>query len=315
MNEEIEGASHHAPVLLGPAVRALNLKADGCYVDGTFGRGGHSGAILGELGSGGRLLAIDRDPDAIADAPDALTTDPRFELINGRFSELLRYADERDLVGQVDGVLLDLGVSSPQLDEADRGFSFRSDGPLDMRMDPTSGRSAATWLEKVDEQTLKQVLKQFGEEPFAGRIAKAIVREREIEPISRTAELARIINDAAPKRPGSKRHPATRSFQAIRIYLNDELGELRTALEASIDVLKQGGRLCVISFHSLEDRIVKRFMRDASTEPPQYRGLPDIPEAARPKLKVVGKAVAPTDEEIAANPRARSARLRTAERL
>jgi 16S rRNA (cytosine1402-N4)-methyltransferase len=315
VNEETEGASHHAPVLLGSAIEGLNLKADGCYMDGTFGRGGHSGAILRELGSDGRLLAIDRDPDAIAAAADSLTDDPRFELINGKFSELKRHAAERDLVGQVDGLLLDLGVSSPQLDEAERGFSFRTDGPLDMRMDPTAGPSAAEWLGTVDEQTLKQVLKEFGEEQFASRIAKAIVREREIEPISRTAQLARIINDATPKRHASRRHPATKSFQAIRIFLNDELGELRTALDDSVDVLRKGGRLCVISFHSLEDRIVKRFMRDASSEPEQYRGLPDMPDDVRPKLRVVGKAMAPTDEEVDANPRARSARLRVAERL
>ena len=315
MNEELEGASHHAPVLLAPAIAGLNLKADGCYLDGTFGRGGHSAAILNELGSSGRLIAFDRDPDAIAAAPATLTDDPRFELVNDRFSELLRYATERDLVGKVDGLLLDLGVSSPQLDEAERGFSFRADGPLDMRMDPSTGPSAAEWLATVDEKKLRRVLKEFGEEQFAARIASAIVHERANEPISRTAQLARIINDASPKRHASKKHPATKSFQAIRIFLNDELGELRTALDSSIDVLKQGGRLCVISFHSLEDRIVKRFMRDASQEPEQYRGLPDIPEEARPPLKLVGKAIAPTDEEIELNPRARSARLRIAERL
>ena len=315
MNEEREGASHHAPVLLGPAIQGLNLKVDGCYVDGTFGRGGHSGAILRELGSGGRLLAIDRDPDAIEAAPASLLGDPRFELINGRFSEIRRYATERELLGKVDGLLLDLGVSSPQLDEAERGFSFRSDGPLDMRMDPASGQSAAEWLAQVDEKALRRVLKELGEEQFAGRIAKAIVREREQAPISRTAELARIISDAAPKRQASKRHPATKSFQAIRIFINDELGEVRKALDAAVDVLASGGRLCVISFHSLEDRIVKRFMRDKSLEPVQYRGLPDIPEEHRPPLRIVGKALVPTPEEIETNPRARSSRLRIAERV
>lgn len=314
MNEEVKGASHHVPVLLGPATAGLNLKADGCYVDGTFGRGGHSRAILHELGSEGRLLAIDRDPQAIAEAPEALANDPRLELITGRFSELKAYATERNLLGQVDGVLLDLGVSSPQLDEADRGFSFRADGPLDMRMDPTSGQSAADWLESVDEKTLRKVLQEFGEERFAGRIARAIVTEREVAPISRTAQLARIINDATP-RTKQKKHPATKSFQAIRIFINDELGEIRKALEASVDVLRSGGRLCVISFHSLEDRIVKRFMRDESMESVQYRGLPDVPEEHRPRLKVVGKAISPTDEEIEGNVRARSSRLRIAERL
>jgi 16S rRNA (cytosine1402-N4)-methyltransferase len=259
-------------------------------------------------------LAIDRDPDAIKAAPDTLVNDPRFELINGKFSELRRYATERDLLGKVDGLLLDLGVSSPQLDEAARGFSFRTDGPLDMRMDPASGRSAAEWLATVDEKTLRRVLKEFGEEQSAGRIAKAIVREREVAPISRTAQLARIIADAMPKRPATKRHPATKSFQAIRIFINDELGEIRKALDASIDVLKSGARLCVISFHSLEDRIVKRFMRDKSLEPVQYRGLPDIPAAHRPPFRLVGKAIQPTADEIEANPRARSSRLRVAER-
>ena len=243
MNEEIQGVSHHVPVLLRPAIEGLNLKADGCYVDGTFGRGGHSGAILQALGSRGRLLAIDRDPDAIRAAPRWLAEDPRVELINGRFSELRRYANERDLLGKVDGLLLDLGVSSPQLDEAGRGFSFRTDGPLDMRMDPGSGQSAAAWLQTVDEKTLKRVLKEFGEERFAARIARAIVAEREVVPVSRTAQLARIVNDAVP-RGRHKRNPATRTFQAIRIFINDELAEIRRALDASIDVLARGGRLC-----------------------------------------------------------------------
>jgi 16S rRNA (cytosine1402-N4)-methyltransferase len=314
VNEELEGASHHVPVLLGPAIRGLNLKADGCYVDGTFGRGGHARAILQALGSDGRLLAIDRDPQAIAEAPEPLRRDPRLELINGEFSELERYATERNLLGKVDGLLLDLGVSSPQLDEAGRGFSFRADGPLDMRMDPTSGRSAADWLASVDEKTLRDVLRKLGEERFAGRIARAIIGARENGPVSRTTELADIVKTAVP-RMKQKRHPATKTFQAIRIFLNDELGQLRSALEASLKLLAPGGRLCVISFHSLEDRTVKRFMRDASLEPIQYRGLPSIPEELRPPLKIIGKAVAPTDEEIAANTRARSSRLRVAERL
>ena len=302
------------PVLLGPAVLGLNLKSDGCYVDGTFGRGGHSGAILKALGENGRVLAIDRDPQALEQAPADLRNDPRLELINGNFAELARYAAERKLLGQVDGLLLDLGVSSPQLDEAGRGFSFRDDGPLDMRMDPASGQSAAAWLATVDEKTLKTVLKQYGEEPLAARISKAIIRERDRGPISRTAQLARIVNDAVPDRQ-RKRHPATRTFQAIRIFINDELDALRAALDASIDLLKSGGRLCVISFHSLEDRIVKRFMRDRSREPEAWRGMPDIPESERPPLRIVGKPIAPGEDETSANPRARSARLRIAERL
>ena len=302
------------PVLLCPAIKGLNLKADGCYVDGTFGRGGHAGAILQELGTDGRLLAIDRDPQAIAEAPPSLASDPRLELLNGRFSELKDYATERKLLGQVDGLLLDLGVSSPQLDEAGRGFSFRAPGPLDMRMDPATGQSAAEWLSTVDEKSLRRVLKQFGEEPFAARIARAICAARRERPISTTMELAELVAGAVPK-GRQKKHPATRTFQAIRIFINDELTELRMALEASIDLLCQGGRLCVISFHSLEDRAVKRFIRDASREPEQYRGLPDIPAEMRPPMKPVGRAIAPTDDEVAANPRARSARLRIAERL
>ena len=302
------------PVLLGPAISGLNLKADGCYIDGTFGRGGHAGEILQQLGPDGRLLAIDRDPDAIAAALASLLADRRLTLINGTFSEVKTYATERDLLGQVDGLLLDLGVSSPQLDEARRGFSFRAEGPLDMRMDPTSGQSAADWLQSVGEQTLRKVLKEFGEERFAGRIARAIVAARQSAPILTTTELADLVSKVVPA-PKPRRHPATKTFQAIRIFINRELDELKMALEATIDVLAPGGRLAVISFHSLEDRVVKRFMRDASREPVQYRGLPDIPREFRPPLKTIGKAIAPSDAEVAANPRARSARLRVAERI
>lgn len=302
------------PVLLGPAIAGLNLKPDGCYVDGTFGRGGHSRAILERLGPSGRLLAIDRDPQAIAAASPALKRDSRLELIRGEFAEIRRYAAERNLLGKVAGVLLDLGVSSPQLDEANRGFSFRTDGPLDMRMDPDGGQSAAEWLAVVDERTLKDVIRKFGEERFAGRIARAIVDARKAHPLERTTELADVVSAAVPLRE-KKRHPATRTFQAIRIFINRELEQLEVALQASVELLCPGGRLCVISFHSLEDRLVKRFMRRASQEPPQYRGLPDIPVEFRPPMKVVGKAIAPTAEETELNPRARSARLRIAERL
>ena len=265
------------------------------------------------LGPGGRLLAIDRDPDAIGRAPDDLLQDPRLTLISGRFSETKRYATERDLLGKVDGLLLDLGVSSPQLDEADRGFSFRAEGPLDMRMDPTSGQSAADWLQTVDEQKLKKVLKEYGEERQAARIARAIVAAREARPIRTTKALADIVTAAAPQ-PRQKRHPATKTFQGIRIFINRELEELKAVLAVSADLLRPGGRLAVISFHSLEDRIVKRFMREASREPQQYRGLPDIPAEFRPPFRVIGKAISASAEEIAANPRARSARLRIAER-
>jgi 16S rRNA (cytosine1402-N4)-methyltransferase len=304
----------HVPVLLGPVLEGLNIQPGGWYVDGTFGRGGHSSAILKQLGTEGRLLAIDRDPQAIAQVDEALQHDPRFELLHGEFAELKNYAVKRKFLGKVDGLLLDLGVSSPQLDEAARGFSFQSDGPLDMRMDPTSGTSAAEWLEQVDEKDLKKVLVQLGEERFAGRIARAIVAARAVNPIRTTLALADIVKAVVPSR-GQRKNPATKTFQAIRIFVNKELEQLEQALQASLDLLRPGGRLCVISFHSLEDRRVKRFMRDASQEPAQFRGLPDIPEEFRPRLKLIGKVVKASEEEIAANLRARSARLRVAERL
>ena len=308
-------SNEHVPVLLGPVLDGLEIKKDGCYVDGTFGRGGHSGEILKRLSSNGRLIGIDRDPDAIASAPKTLTDDPRFELIRGELAQLKKFISERNLVGEVDGLLFDLGVSSPQLDEAHRGFSFLRDGPLDMRMDPDSGTSASDWLESVDEQGLKRVLRIYGEENHATRIARAILVARETSPIRSTKQLADIVEDAVPaKTRAQKRHPATKTFQAIRISINGELNQLEMVLEQSVDVLKRGGRLCVISFHSLEDRIVKRFIRDGSREPEQYRGMPSIPEEFRPKLRTVGKMIVATNAEIASNRRARSARLRIAER-
>ena len=303
----------HVPVLLGPVLEGLKIKPDGCYVDGTFGRGGHSKEILQRLNERGRLIAIDRDPQAIASAPAVLTQDPRFELVRGDIAQLETCIDERGLRGEVDGLLFDLGVSSPQLDEADRGFSFMRDGPLDMRMDPDSGTPASDWLASVGEQELITVLRKFGEETNAVRIGRAIVRARAEAPISRTAQLARIIEEASPRR-GQKIHPATKTFQAIRIVVNDELGQIEAALQQAVNVMRKGARLCVISFHSLEDRIVKRFMRDESREPEQYRGMPEIPEEFRPRLAIVGKPVTATDAEIEANRRARSARLRVAER-
>jgi len=304
----------HVPVLLGPVLEGLNIQPAGWYVDGTFGRGGHSSALLKLLDNEGRLLAIDRDPQAIAQVDEALQQDPRFELVHGEFAELKNYAIERKFLGKVDGLLLDLGVSSPQLDEAARGFSFQSDGPLDMRMDPTRGSSAAEWLEQVDEKDLKKVLSQLGEERFAGRIARAIVATRVLTPISTTTQLADIVKAVVPSR-GQRKNPATKTFQAIRIFVNKELEQLQKALADSLDLLRPGGRLCVISFHSLEDRRVKRFIRDAAQEPAQFRGLPNIPEEFHPRLKSIGKVVRASDQEIAANVRARSARLRVAERL
>ncbi|MCP4302539.1 MAG: 16S rRNA (cytosine(1402)-N(4))-methyltransferase RsmH [Gammaproteobacteria bacterium] len=314
----------HVPVLLGPVLKGLKIKPDGCYVDGTFGRGGHSGEILKQLNANGRLIGIDRDPQAIASAPSALRDDPRVELIRGCCAQLKTIIGERNdvngqsLLGRVDGLLFDLGVSSPQLDEADRGFSFMRDGPLDMRMDPDSGVSASQWLASVDEVDLRRVISKLGEERHATRIARALVAARENAPIERTLELAAIVESAMPAPYGkqrSKKHPATKTFQAIRIAINGELEQLKSVLAQSLEVLRQGGRLCVISFHSLEDRIVKRFMRDASREPDQYRGMPSMPDEFRPKLKIVGKAITATADEIADNRRARSARLRIAERM
>jgi 16S rRNA (cytosine1402-N4)-methyltransferase len=304
----------HVPVLLGPVLDGLDIKKDGYYVDGTFGRGGHSKAILERLGRQGRLIAFDRDPQALAAAPDALMDDPRFELVRCEFAELATRIEERRLTGKVDGVLLDLGVSSPQLDEGERGFSFLRDGPLDMRMDPGSGTSARDWLRDVEEQELKRVLRKYGEERNSARIARAIVAARAQRPVETTGQLANIVAAAAPAR-GESKHPATRTFQAIRIFINRELEQLEAVLPQALDALARGGRLCVISFHSLEDRLVKRFMREASREAPQYRGLPNVPEAFRPKLRVIGKAITATAQEVAANARARSARLRVAERL
>jgi 16S rRNA (cytosine1402-N4)-methyltransferase len=304
----------HVPVLLGQVITGLNIKPGGFYIDATFGRGGHSREILKLLGAEGRLLAIDRDPAAVADAKNRFSQDSRFEIVRGEFAQLTEITVARNLSGKVDGLLFDLGVSSPQLDEAERGFSFRADGPLDMRMDPDQGVSAAEWLAAVDERELKKVLFEFGEEKYAARIAKAIVDRRSVQPMRRTVELAAMISQVVPAH-GQRIHPATRSFQAIRIAINKELAQLQQALKASPDVLRAGGRLCVISFHSLEDRMVKRFIRNASSEPEAWRGLPNIPPEYRPRLRTVGRVVKADDAEIAVNARSRSARLRVAEKV
>ncbi len=303
----------HVPVLLGPVLEGLEIKADGLYVDGTFGRGGHSSAILQRLNADGRLIAIDRDPQAVAAAAPLLTNDPRFTLIRSDFADLERQLDQMGLTGGVDGILFDLGVSSPQLDEAERGFSFLRDGPLDMRMDPDAGISAAEWLNTGSEKALKQVIYKYGEEREAPRIARAIVAARANAEFATTGQLADVVSSVIPAHT-RKKHPATKTFQAIRIFINDELEQLDKVLKQSLDLLATGGRLCVISFHSLEDRIVKRFMRDASRESEQWRGMPNVPAEFQPKLKLVGKVITANAEEIAANVRARSARLRIAER-
>lgn len=304
----------HITVLLHEAVAGLNIKPDGIYVDGTFGRGGHSRHILTQLGPAGRLLAIDRDPQAILEARKI--TDPRFQILHGPFSRLAEMVEAEGLTGRIDGVLLDLGVSSPQLDEAERGFSFQKDGPLDMRMDPTGGQSAAEWLAHADEADIAWVLKTFGEEKFARKIARAIVHDRQTTPYTRTRQLAEMIARVSPSREKNK-HAATRSFQAIRIYINSELDEIEQALEGALGVLAPGGRLSVISFHSLEDRLVKHFIRKQEKGPEVPPGLPltEAQLAGGRLLKSIGKAQKPSAEEIAANPRARSSVLRVAERL
>ena len=309
----MEQTFSHVTVMLQEAVDALAIKPEGIYVDGTFGRGGHSRLILSRLGPNGRLLAIDRDPLAIAEAQ--AIEDPRFEMIPGAFSGLATYLRERELVGKIDGLLLDLGVSSPQLDDAERGFSFQKDGPLDMRMDPTSGISAAEWLAKAEADDIAWVLKEFGEERFAKKIGRAIVHDRVEKPFIRTRQLAELIARLIPTK--EKKHPATRSFQAIRIYINSELEEVERAMEGALEVLAPAGRLAIISFHSLEDRLVKQFIRKQEKGPEVPRGLPltEAQLAVGRTLKSIGKAMKPSDGEIEANPRSRSAVLRVAERL
>ena len=309
-----QGAQDHAPVLLEEALEGLAIRAAGHYLDATLGRGGHAAAILERLGGAGRLLVVDRDPEAIRAGERRFFGDRRVSIVRGNFSELERIAREAGFDAGFDGMLLDVGVSSPQLDDPARGFSFMREGPLDMRMDPDSGSSAAQWLAHATERDIVRVLRDYGEERHARRIARAIVAAREAEPIETTRRLAEVIAGAVPGREPGK-HPATRSFQAIRIFINDELAELDAALEASLVLLKPGGRLCVISFHSLEDRRVKRFMRRQAETTEPWRGLPEVPAHARPKMALVGKARRAGEAEVAANPRARSAVLRAAERV
>ena len=306
----------HLPVMYAEALQQLAIKKDGIYLDCTFGRGGHSQGILNLLGQDGQLLAFDRDSDAInSDYAQAMLTDERFKLKHSCFSELESIVKRANLAGKVDGILLDLGVSSPQLDNPERGFSFLRDGPLDMRMDGNAGVSAAQWLASVDEKELVKVLFDYGEERFARRIARAIVEIRAESPITTTRQLAELIEDAVPVREKHK-HPATRTFQAIRIEINRELDELKACLQQSARVLRPGGRLVVISFHSLEDRIVKRFIRDESGAKYNPGKLP-IKEVdiAKGILKRMGKALKASEQEISQNPRARSAIMRVAERV
>jgi 16S rRNA (cytosine1402-N4)-methyltransferase len=306
----------HRPVMLAEALTGLDPRPGGTYVDGTFGRGGHSGAVLEALQGGGMLHALDRDPAAGEEALNHFGARPNFRFHARNFAELGALAREMNLNGQVAGLLLDLGVSSPQFDDAERGFSFANDGPLDMRMDPGHGESAAQWLARAKESEIADVLFHYGEERASRRIARRIVEQRVAQPIERTAQLAELIARAVPG-PRQKIHPATRSFQAIRIHINQELQALEAALQASLELLCEGGRLAVISFHSLEDRIVKRFLRgtvsgmQGAADAPQWNpALSSRPPAA---FRVVGRYF-PSEEEIALNPRARSAVLRVAER-
>lgn len=311
----MEAKKTHISVLLEESIEGLAINPDGCYIDCTFGRGGHSSLILSKLSSQGRLIAIDRDPSAIL-AAEKFKDDSRFLIEHHGFAELTDIVEKHQLMGKVNGILLDLGVSSPQLDEAERGFSFMKDGPLDMRMDTTRGQTAAEWLAVADVEDICWVIRTFGEEKHAWRIANAIVDAREETPFTRTSQLAALIKKTAPQRE-IKKHPATRSFQAIRIYINSELEQIEKVLAASLDVLATEGRLVVISFHSLEDRLVKQFMKKQSQGKQVPRGLP-ISEAELQKgkkLQLIGRRLKPTQAEVEENVRSRSSVLRIAERL
>jgi 16S rRNA (cytosine1402-N4)-methyltransferase len=307
---------NHVTVLLDEAVTALAVRPDGRYLDGTFGRGGHSRLLLRQLGPDGCLLGFDKDPLAIATGQALAAEDGRFVVVQRSFAELGAELAQRGWTGTLSGVLLDLGVSSPQLDDPERGFSFLHDGPLDMRMDPSRGISAAQWIATADEDDIVRVLREYGEERFAKRMARAVVQRRAVQPFERTADLAQVLTVANPAWEKGK-NPATRAFQGLRIFINNELGDLEAGLEAALEALDVGGRLVVISFHSLEDRIVKQFMRrhakgEADTLP---RDLPIIPEKFVPRLKLLGKPQYASAEEVKANPRSRSAVMRVAEKL
>lgn len=303
----------HRPVLLEEVVEALNIRPDGKYLDGTFGRGGHSRAILACLSEKGCLMSLDRDPEALAAGMDLQRKDARFSIVQGNFADLERYVREWGVEEGLDGILLDLGVSSPQLDDPDRGFSFMGDGPLDMRMNPLQGVSAEEWLAEAPERELTRVFWEFGEERQARRIARSIVTTRQKQRLETTGQLARLIENTIGRREKNK-HPATRCFQAIRIFINDEMANLAIGLERAIKLLRPGGRLVVISFHSLEDRLVKRTIREAVRPGQVRRNIPQHPEF-KPVLKQVGKAIKASENELSVNPRARSAVMRVAEKL
>ena len=304
----------HTPVLVAETLAALALEADGYYVDATFGRGGHTALLLQALGREGRVLAIDRDPQAIAAGAQRFADEVRLTLVHAPFADLAACVQTHSHGRPCRGVLFDLGVSSPQLDDASRGFSFRSDGPLDMRMDPTRGEPVSAWLARASVDEIREVIATLGEERFARRVAQTIVATRVAEPIGRTSQLAAIVARAVRTREPGK-HPATRTFQALRMFINDELGQLEKGLSAALTVLDRGGRLAVISFHSLEDRPVKRFMKRESELDPALVDLPVVPAELQPRLKLVGRKARPTDVEVDRNPRARSALLRVAEKV
>jgi 16S rRNA (cytosine1402-N4)-methyltransferase len=304
----------HVPVLSGEAFEALAVQADGLYIDATFGRGGHTALILGALGPEGRVLAFDRDPEAIAAGHRRFPDEVRLALVGAPFADIAARVPQLSKGRAVRGILFDLGVSSPQLDDPARGFSFRADGPLDMRMDPSSGEPVSAWLARAGEPEIREVIATLGEERFARRIAAGIVAARSSKPITRTLELADLVARAVRTRePG--RNPATRTFQALRMHVNDELGQLRRALAGALELLAVGGRLAVISFHSLEDRIVKQFIQQHSSVDPVYAGLPMIPDSVQPRLRRVGGKIRAGEAELAGNPRARSSVLRVAQKV
>ena len=304
----------HITVLLDEAVDSLAVKPDGLYVDGTFGRGGHSLKIVEQLGDKGRLLVVDKDPEAIQVAKDLFAGDSRVSIFHGSFADFAAGLDDLGITDAIDGFLLDLGVSSPQLDDASRGFSFQRDGALDMRMNPESGESAAEWLTDAQDTEIMEVLWKYGDERFARRITKRILEQRDTKPLETTLQLANLISEAVPRKFHGKRHPATKSFQAIRIFINRELADLESCLESGAERLAVGGRMVVISFHSLEDRMVKRYFKKLSTPAPVPRGLPILESNIELPFRTIGKAMKPDSKEVAENVRSRSSVMRILER-
>ena len=304
----------HVTVLLDEAVDALLVKPDGLYVDGTFGRGGHSLKIVERLGEQGRLLVVDKDPEAIQVAKDLFVDDPRVMIFHGSFADFTTGLDDLGIKKAIDGFLLDLGVSSPQIDDASRGFSFQRDGALDMRMNPEAGQSAAEWLAEAKDTEIMEVLWKYGDERFARRITQRILERRETKPLETTLQLANLISEAVPRKFHGKRHPATKSFQAIRIFINKELADLESCLESGAERLAVEGRMVVISFHSLEDRMVKRYFKKLSTPAPVPRGLPILESNIELPFRTIGKAMKPDSREVAENVRSRSSVMRILER-